>query len=553
MTMQWYDPANWGPDTEIEALTGPWRNNLDRLPADVLNALIHDLLWLRANSSGGGVTPADFLPHTDDFYSEWAQLEGLNVFLAGFGEEFYITAADGSDTYTLSTQNDASYAALWNTIRTTGTGRIYIRDKQGSHVTGIGFPGTINSKTAPTLADNDVIRLHPQGGSAGGLVTITLSSGPTAFGSGVAAGKWYSFDAVTVAGNPVGHPRVYRLTTQSRARIQIPIGDIFPEAFPYPHDDGHTYADEDRIIYDLTNRRFRVAAKPSTTPVSVTVSRTRTRTVLYQGPSTGSPDFQGGTPGEQAARNLDYKVGSSGPRHSFDEHDYIEIEVSRQPSDNESFASTMTPIEDFDAADDEIGCFAWGIRGIRRKSATSFAQYNSQNVWNDAHLVRVIGYKDAYAATVQGQALGGSGGAGGAGGAVGDSFRSTLIYATAATNAAPPAVGSPTFNGTAWTLAAGWSETRPPAASGMDIYAAPLSAAAIEGGGWRVTTYAVHRTRVGTAAEGAFPFQYSSDGGNTAVTTAPANFGQGREDYVRVLTAAGLWSPWIYAGPALNI
>ena len=145
---------------------------------------------------------------------------------------------------------------------------------------------------------------------------------------------------------------------------------------------------------------------------------------------------------------------------------------------------------------------------------------------------------------------GGEGGAGGVGGA-GASQASAIAYAQVANNASAPAIGSPAYNGTAWTVATGWSLTEPTPSTTTDIFALVLQATPPGEGesAWNVVNFGAQRIYAGTT-QGNFAFQYSIDVGVTWTIAKPTNFGMGEGHYVRVLGSNGQWSPPIYSGHA---
>ena len=144
----------------------------------------------------------------------------------------------------------------------------------------------------------------------------------------------------------------------------------------------------------------------------------------------------------------------------------------------------------------------------------------------------------------------GEGGAGGVGGA-GASQASAIAYAQVANNASAPAIGSPAYNGTAWTVATGWSLTEPTPSTTTDIFALVLQATPPGEGesAWNVVNFGAQRIYAGTT-QGNFAFQYSIDVGVTWTIAKPTNFGMGEGHYVRVLGSNGQWSPPIYSGHA---
>ena len=127
---------------------------------------------------------------------------------------FALSSSDGSTFYAI---DDSSFN--WQTL--TGAGRVYFSDTQGSHISGFGVDG---SKTAVSFGSGDKLIIQAAHPLTAPRLTITLSSGPTAFDS---IGKWYSFSAIAVdTGFATDPSDAYRVALSAHPVIQIPAGNI---------------------------------------------------------------------------------------------------------------------------------------------------------------------------------------------------------------------------------------------------------------------------------------------------------------------------------------
>ena len=184
--------------------------------------------------------PGIFLDTEDTFYSY--QSDGSGNIAAAL-----LWSLRTSAGATLSGWGGSDF--VWSTVP--ASGRIYITNLQGDHVTSYGVAGT---KTAHELASGDQVVIQPWGTAAGedrdAALTLTISSGPTAGGSGEGAYKWYSYSArVLDSGFATPGNGVFRISDTMRSKIHIPLSDIYPTPLTPKHATGN-FQTNDMIVHD---------------------------------------------------------------------------------------------------------------------------------------------------------------------------------------------------------------------------------------------------------------------------------------------------------------
>ena len=131
--------------------------------------------------------------------------------------EFAIATSDGSTFYDLG---NSSFD--WQTL--TAPGRVYITNTQGDHIGPVGADGT---KATTDYETDDKLILQAANPLTSPKLTITLSSGPTDYGSGDTAGKYYSYSAIAVDVDFAVDPSSsYRVALDAHPVIQILAGNI---------------------------------------------------------------------------------------------------------------------------------------------------------------------------------------------------------------------------------------------------------------------------------------------------------------------------------------
>ena len=131
--------------------------------------------------------------------------------------EFALANSDGSIFYDLG-----SSRFDWQTL--VAPGRIYIVDTQGDH---IGPFGTAGTKTTADYAADDKLIIQAADPLTSPKITLTLSSGPTVYGEGDTAGKYYTYSAIAVDVDFAVDPSSsYRVSLDAHPVIQILAGNI---------------------------------------------------------------------------------------------------------------------------------------------------------------------------------------------------------------------------------------------------------------------------------------------------------------------------------------
>ena len=98
------------------------------------------------------------------------------------------------------------------------------RTRKGDH---IGPLGTAGTKTTADYEADDKLIIQAADPLTAPKITITLSSGPTVFGSGDGAGKYYSYSAIAVDVDfALDASDSYRVSLDAHPVIQIPAGNI---------------------------------------------------------------------------------------------------------------------------------------------------------------------------------------------------------------------------------------------------------------------------------------------------------------------------------------
>ena len=130
---------------------------------------------------------------------------------------FALSNADGSTFFDIQDSN-----LDWQAL--TAPGRVYISNTQGDHIDPFGTAGT---KTTADYEADDKLIIQAANPLTTPTLTLTLSSGPTDYGSGDTAGKYYSYSAIAVDVDFALDPSdSYRVSLDAHPVIQIPAGNI---------------------------------------------------------------------------------------------------------------------------------------------------------------------------------------------------------------------------------------------------------------------------------------------------------------------------------------
>lgn len=96
---------------------------------------------------------------------------------------------------------------------------------------------------------------------------------------------------------------------------------------------------------------------------------------------------------ETIQKFLDYKSGSSGPRWTWDEFEWIVMYVTQSATSASLYQTTMINTALFSRSGDQFGLFQNGVRGIRRTGDSQFIKYTGGNSWNSARLLMIRGLR----------------------------------------------------------------------------------------------------------------------------------------------------------------
>ena len=130
---------------------------------------------------------------------------------------FALSNADGSTFFDIQDSN-----LDWQAIG--APGRIYITNTQGDHIGPFGTDGT---KTTADYEADDKLIIQAANPLTAPTLTLTLNGGPTDFGSGDGAGKYYSYSAIAVDVDFALDPSdSYRVALDAHPVIQILAGNV---------------------------------------------------------------------------------------------------------------------------------------------------------------------------------------------------------------------------------------------------------------------------------------------------------------------------------------